>query len=205
MLYNSENSPLYLVGGYDSNGKFSVWNSQYSGGVFNNLPDAEQCLKDAVTKSNHWVRQYRIYKIREGDLKPITSSCGIEDFDKLMGLVKLSGHDWMTDDALVSINIWYNWKYSKTKRIVTIEFCYDFPTYKFREYLDSERQQKYKEALEKIHKDLSNQVKFVWASKFQKVLDDNNIDLKVEFKNKHTGTKLHKGFITKKPKEATNE
>lgn len=186
--------PIYILGGVGLDGEFTFTGSFYGGRmIYHDIKDAEEALKNATTKSNGWVRQYHIYQIKPENLIRIETNSGLADYKLLYDIVKIDTMFWLSPDMEKEVDIFANWGYHRSKNLITISFDYTFG-YRFFSDKTKEYEQK---MMDRFYFDLENQVKFILIPRIKKALERTKSGIKVEFKNKCTGTKIIKGFITK--------
>lgn len=181
---------VYVVGVFEYN-NFYLWDGFSATASYE---EAENKLTEAYKKSSS-DKRFKIYKIRVGDMRIMDVNDGLRDYALL--------RDIMTANDLLGSMLWYNerteaedavrttiyseLKLNKKKDTATVYFVYN--VHHIYNYT------KEPIIMEKIYNDLINRVEYVMKPKIQKILNERNIKLKVDFKA--NGTKLVKGFITK--------
>ena len=185
-----ESKKVYIVGGYNESGDFCIWN--YSS-VCNRIEDAEKVLQQAITNSNGWVKNYKIFYVEPEHLKPINTNSCLDEYALLMDILPTPSMEWFNEDLSFETYIYTKWKYNKAKKAVTLEYHYDIPWYKLRDLNEGKRS----ETLDRLMYDIENHVKYIKVPQVKKILKERNMNIKVEFKNHYNGKKIYKGFITK--------
>lgn len=178
---------LYVVGGYDYNGNFRVWNSSNEIGMTDNYDNAERILTCAVTNNNGWISDVQIWKLDPSKLELMSENNGIKDYERLKKKVKTDHLDFISEDLEKTTAVWFSWFYHRSKKLITISYNYDM-------YWDRSVRDKY---LKELATGLENNTRYVLVPAIKKALKELNTDLRVEFKDKYTGRKVIKGFITK--------
>lgn len=178
---------LYVVGGYDYNGNFKVWASRTEFGMTDNYDEAERILTYAVSNNNGWIKDVQIWKLNPSKLELMNENNGIKDYERLKRYVRTDHLDFISEDLERTTYVWMSWFYHRSKKLITISYNYDM-------YWNKIDRDKY---LKELTTGLENNTRYVLVPAIKKALKELNIDLRVEFKDKYTGKKVIKGFITK--------
>ena len=178
---------LYIVGGYDYNGNFRVWATRTDIGMTDNYDEAERILTCAVANNNGWISDVQIWKLDPSKLELISENSGIKDYERLKKNVKTNHLDFISEDLEKTADVWVDWFYHRSKKLITISYNYDM-------YWDRNDRDKY---LKELTTGLENNTRYVLVPAIKKAMKELNIDLRVEFKDRYTGRKVIRGFITK--------
>ena len=184
--------PIYMVGHFDEYGCFSLydWRS-----VCHDEETANCVLKQARTST--YVDGYEIYQVDPNSFKRIEEDKGLKDFTKLKALMNkvfdYSSFSWFNEELGFDCYIHGYWKYNSKTRTATYEFEYSL--YNYRLYNASA--EKRHDIEKQIEKDLESQCRYRLLPKIKELLKDNDLDVRVEFRNKYTRGKILRGFYTK--------
>lgn len=182
-------SVLYIVGGFCDVG-FVPYGNFYN--PTKDIKAAKGLLKKAVTE-NIGYYDFKIYTISV-DSDNVIGDDGLGEFKVLKDNTKklLQNYEWV-DSLIDSAYLYFenNLTYSERTKIATIKIkamlCNGYISPKDK---DAWRDRWKTELLERV--------KVAYIPEIKKILDDNNLDIKVEFKL--NGRKLIKGYITKTTK-----
>lgn len=178
---------LYIVGGYDYNGNFKAWATRTEIGLTDNYDEAERILTCAVANNNGWISDVQIWKLDPSKLELINENNGIKDYERLKKKVRTDHLDFISEDLEKTAYVWVSWFYHRSKKLITISYNYDM-------YWDRNDRDKY---LKELTTGLENNTRYVLVPAIKKAMKELNIDLRVEFKDRYTGRKVIRGFITK--------
>jgi len=178
---------LYIIGGYDYNGNFRAWTTRNEIGLTDNYDEAERILTNAVSNNNGWIKDVQIWKLDPSKLELISETNGIKDYERLKKNVNTEHLDFISEDLEKTAYVWLSWGYHKSKKLITITYNYDM-------YWDRNERDKY---LKELTTGLENNTRYVLVPAIKKAMKELNIDLRVEFKDRYTGRKIIRGFITK--------
>jgi len=193
-----EQKLLYIVGGFTEFG-FRTYDA-YS--VFTDYDDAKHCLKKALLNSysgNGW----KIYKVHSSHFIPTEkeNDDGLHNFNIIKSIMIDKGITgackWFDNDEFREfgdVYVQFYWSYDLKKRTATLKIDYSLYNYDYNRMPEAMRERYHN----KIDKDIYNRVHYLFIPELKKIMKEHDMDdIRVEFKNKFTGRKINKGFITK--------